>query len=401
MKILQINSVCGIRSTGRIATDIHQMLEDAGHESVIAYGQLEAKNCNRTIKIGNQNSLYLHGMKTRVFDRHGFGSKNATKEFLKEVDEYKPDLIHLHNIHGYYLHIEELFDYIKENSIPVVWTLHDCWSFTGHCAYFDFADCDKWKTKCYSCPQKHTYPASKFLDQSTKNYFDKKEIFNGVQNLSFVTPSKWLKGLLTESFLSSYDSYVINNGLDLNTFKPTDSDFREKHQVEDKFLMLMVSSEWTKRKGLEYLVELNKSLKDDEKIVLVGLTDELKASLPDSMIKITKTDNVGELAEIYSTADVLLNPTLEDNFPTTNLESLACGTPVITFNTGGSPEAVDLDTGVVIKQGDLTELRSAIDKIKDAGKNFYQEASRNRAVKLYNRDDRYQDYIDLYKKILK
>ncbi len=401
MKILQINSVCGIRSTGRIATDIHKMLIDAGHESVIAYGQLEAKNCERTIKIGDKSDLYFHGLKTRVLDRHGFGSKNATKAFLKEVDDYKPDLIHLHNIHGYYLNVEELFEYIKKNDIPVVWTLHDCWPFTGHCVYFDFANCQKWKTQCYSCPQKKTYPASFVLDQSTKNYSDKKEIFNGVKELSFVTPSQWLKDLLKESYLSSYDSHVINNGLDLNTFKPVESDFREKHGLQDKFVMLMVSSEWTKRKGLEYLVEFNKTLKDDEKIVLVGLTEELKTSLPDSFIKITKTDNIEELAEIYSTADVLLNPTLEDNFPTTNLESLACGTPIITFDTGGSVEAVGKDTGFVIKQGDLGELRQAVDKIKVTGRVFYKEKARKRAVERYNRDDRYQDYIDLYKKILR
>ncbi len=400
MKILQINSVCGIRSTGRIATDIHQMLEAAGHESVIAYGQLEAKNCDRTIKIGDQQDLYLHGIKTRIFDRHGFGSKKATQEFLKSVDDYKPDLIHLHNIHGYYLNVEELFAYIKKNEIPVVWTLHDCWSFTGHCVYFDFANCDRWKTQCYSCPQKNTYPASKFLDQSTKNYNDKKEIFNGVKDLSFVTPSKWLKDLLKDSYLSSYDSYVINNGLDLDTFKPVESDFRENHKLEDKFVMLMVSSEWTKRKGLEYVLELNENLKDDEKIVLVGLTDELKQSLPDSIIKITKTDNVQELAEIYSTADVLLNPTLEDNFPTTNLEALACGTPVITFNTGGSPEAVGINTGLVITQGSQTELRETINQIKDKGSAFYQQHCRNRAEEMYNRKERYQDYIDLYKRIL-
>lgn len=400
MKILQINSVCGIRSTGRIATDIHSLLKDAGHESVIAYGQLEPKNCDRTLKIGDQKDIYLHGIKSRVLDRHGFGSTKATKEFLKQVDEYKPDLIHLHNIHGYYLNVEELFAYIKKNAIPVVWTLHDCWSFTGHCVYFDFANCDKWKTQCFSCPQKKTYPASLVLDQSKKNYDEKKEIFNGVQDLSFVTPSIWLKDLLKDSYLSGYDSYVINNGLDLDTFKPTKSDFREKHEIGDKFMMLMVSSEWTKRKGLDYLLTLNETLKEDEKMVLVGLTDDLKEKLPDSIIKITKTDNIQELAEIYSTADVLLNPTLEDNFPTTNLESLACGTPVITFNTGGSPEAMDEKTGIVIEQGNLTQLREAVEEIKGNGKGFYEEKARARAVNLFNRHDRYQDYISLYEKIL-
>lgn len=400
MKVLQINSVCGIRSTGRIATDIHQLLTAKGHESVIAYGQLEPRNCDRTLKVGTQADINLHGVKSRVLDRHGFGSKKATEEFLKKVEEYGPDLIHLHNIHGYYLHVGLLFEFIKKKGIPVVWTLHDCWSFTGHCAYFDFAGCSKWQTECHSCPQKKSYPASLLLDQSRRNYQDKKEIFNGVKDLSFVTPSNWLKGLLSDSYLSSYDAYVINNGIDLDTFKPRKSEFRKKHQLEDSFVMLMVSSEWTNRKGLQYLVKFNETLKDNEKIVLVGLTEELKKSLPDSLVKITKTDNIEELAEIYAASDVLLNPTLEDNFPTTNLEALACGTPVITFDTGGSPEAIDEETGKVIPQGDLIALREAVEEIKHLGKEFYEEKARARALDRYHRQDRYQDYITLYEKIV-
>ena len=400
MKVLQINSVCGIRSTGRIATDIHQLLTDQGHESVIAYGQLDPKNCDRTIKVGNQKDINIHGVISRVFDRHGFGSKKATEDFLRRVEEYGPDLIHLHNIHGYYLHVGLLFDYIKNKKIPVVWTLHDCWSFTGHCAYFDFAGCSKWQSECHNCPQKKSYPASLFLDQSRRNYRDKKEIFNGVKDLSFVTPSYWLRGLLKESYLSSYDAYVINNGIDLDTFKPRKSSFRKKHQLDESFVMLMVSSEWTNRKGLQYLVRFNETLKSNEKIVLVGLTEELKKSLPDSMVKITKTDNIEELAEIYASCDVLINPTLEDNFPTTNLEALACGTPVITFNTGGSPEAVDEETGKVIPQGDLSALREAVEEIKHLGKGHYEEKARARALDRYHRQDRYQDYIALYEKIV-
>lgn len=401
MKVLQINSVCGIRSTGRIASDIHQLLVEKGHEGVIAYGQLEAKNCDRTIKIGSKKDLYVHGIMSRAFDRHGFGSKKATEEFLQEVESYQPDLIHLHNIHGYYLHVGLLFEYIKKRGIPVVWTLHDCWSFTGHCAYFDFVGCEKWKTGCHACPQKKSYPASLILDQSKRNYEDKKELFQGVRNLTFVTPSHWLQGLLKESYLGGYNSVVIPNGIDLSTFRPAESDFRRKHQLEGKFVMLMVSSEWTPRKGLKYLLEFQKSMKDDEKLVLVGLTEELKKELPDSIVKITRTDHVKELAEIYASCDVLLNPTLEDNFPTTNLEALACGTPVITFRTGGSPEAVDEQTGIVIDQGNLEELRDAVDLMREKGKAHYSGQARKRAEDLYAREDRYKDYIALYEGILR
>ncbi|GBF12468.1 glycosyltransferase [Tepidibacillus sp. HK-1] len=397
MKVLQINSVCGIGSTGRIVTDIHNILIEQGHESYIAYGRDLSKNCDTSIKIGSKIDNYSHVALTRIFDKHGFGSKKATQKFIEKVKELDPDIIHLHNIHGYYINIEVLFDYLKKADRPVVWTLHDCWSFTGHCAYFDYVGCDKWKTGCYDCPEKNSYPASVIIDNSKDNYIKKKELFTGIKNLTIVTPSKWLAGLVKQSYLREYPVEVINNGIDLDVFKPTQSDFRERFNLEDKFIILGVASTWDRRKGFGYFIELSKKIKNDEVIVLVGLSEKQRKYLPKNIIGITRTSNVKELAEIYTAADVFLNPTLEDNFPTTNLEALACGTPVITFDTGGSVECVDSKTGIVVKKDNLNMLRNEILNIKNGKKTFYNDVAINRAKSVYDKNKQYGEYLNLYK----
>lgn len=399
MRVLQINSVCGIGSTGRIATDIDKILKEQNHESYIAYGRNSAINSDNRIKIGNKLDNYLHVAKTRVLDMHGFGSINATKKFIEEIDILNPDIIHLHNIHGYYINIEILFNYLKKSNKPVVWTLHDCWAFTGHCSHFDYIGCDKWETECHNCPQKKSYPSSMIVDNSRNNYRIKKELFTGLNNLTIVTPSKWLANLVRKSFLKKHPVEVINNGIDLEVFKPTDSDFRSNHNIQDKFIILGVAIGWGKRKGYKYFIDLSKQLKRDEVIIMVGLTKKQKEELPNNIIGITRTNNIVELAEIYSTVDVFINPTLEDNFPTTNLESLACGTPVITFNTGGSIESVDKNTGFIVEKGKLEELYNAIKKTKCKGKDRYEKECIHRANTLYNKNNRFNDYLNLYKKV--
>jgi len=310
MKVLQINSVCGMGSTGRIATDIHNSLIDLGHESYIAYGRDLPKNCDDAIRIGTKFDNYINVAKTRLLDEHGFGSKKATKEFINKVKDINPDIIHLHNLHGYYTNIEVLFNYLKEANKPVVWTLHDCWSFTGHCTYFDYVGCDKWKTGCNSCPEKKAYPSSFIFDNSKNNYINKKEIFTRVKNLTIVTPSQWLANLVQESFLNEYPVKVINNGIDLNTFRPNAGDFRKIFNLNGKFIILGVASVWDRRKGLKYFVELADKLSEDEVIVLVGLTEKQIKKIPKNIIGITRTNNVEELVDIYSSADVFVNPTL-------------------------------------------------------------------------------------------
>ena len=353
MKILQINSTVNSGSTGRIAEDIGKTIISAGYESYIAFGRGNQKSNSKLIKIGNKLDFYGHLLRSLFTDRHGFGSKRATRKFLKQVDVIKPDAIGLHNIHGYYLNIEILFKYIKEKNIPVLWTFHDCWPFTGHCSFN--TNCDN----CKNCQRK--YPKSIFLNQSSKNYYDKKMIFNQVKKLQIITPSIWLKGLVNQSFFK-YPVHCINNGIDLNQFQHSENykKLKEKLKLKNKKIILGVASTWDKRKGLSDFIQLESLLDTNYKIILIGLTSKQIQNLPKNIMGVQRTESIAELANYYSMADVYINPTHKDNFPTTNIEALACGTPVITYDTGGSPEAIDNTTGKLVKKGDVQGLCNAI-----------------------------------------
>lgn len=362
MKVLMINVVCGIRSTGRICTDLATALEDQGHEVKIAYGRenVPEQFQKYAVRIGSDLDVKLHGVKARLFDGAGFGSKRATEKFIKWAKEYDPDVIHLHNIHGYYINVEVLFNYLKECGKKIIWTLHDCWAFTGHCVYFDYVGCDKWKTGCEHCPQKSEYPARIGPDMSRNNYVKKRELFTGISNMTLVTPSRWLADLLSESYMKEYPTRVIHNGVDTEVFKPTEGNVKERYNCQNKKIVLGVAAVWDKRKGLDYFVELSKMLDDSYQIILVGLSKEQIEKLPKNIIGIERTNNVEELAELYTAADVFVNPTLEDNYPTTNLEAIACGTPVVTFYTGGSPESAEM-YGVSVLKKDIDGLMTAIE----------------------------------------
>ena len=390
MKVLMINSVCGIKSTGRIATDLADMLTEKGHMVKIAYGREEIpeKYKEYAVRIGNEWDVRLHALEARLFDNAGFGSKKATLKFLEWVREFAPDIIHLHNLHGYYINVELLFKFLKEYKKPVIWTLHDCWAFTGHCAYFDLCKCYKWKTECHKCPQKKEYPASILLDNSRKNYRNKKKAFQGVDNMVIVTPSDWLADLVKESFLREYETRVINNGIDLTLFKPTEGEFREKYKLGNKIIVLGVASVWEVRKGLVDFIELRKLLDRRYEIVLVGVSEEDKNILPYGMLGITRTDSVRELAEIYTAADIFLNLTYEDNYPTVNLEAQACGTPVITYRTGGSVESVPEEQ--VANQGDLKSVVELIVKY---------EGKKTSVQSFYDKNVAFEEYIELYEEI--
>jgi glycosyltransferase involved in cell wall biosynthesis len=402
MRVLQINTVCGRGSTGRIVLDIHKTLLQMGYESYVAYGRPPAIDCLGAIKIGSKFDLYSHVLLTRFFDLHGFGSKRATKIFLKKIDEMDPDIIHLHNIHGYYMNIELLFDYLKQKNIPVVWTLHDCWAFTGHCTYFDYIGCERWKTGCHKCPQKKRYPASYFLDNSRKNYETKKRLFTGLKKMVIVTPSRWLANLVKESFLKEYPVEVIPNGIDTNVFKPTPSDFRKKYGLEGKFIILGVANVWEERKGLNYFLELSRMLRDDEVIVLVGLNKKQIKTLPNSIVGIPKTNSPVELAKIYSAADIFVNPTLEENYPTVNLEAQACGSYVITFDSGGCRETIlqEYVTGEVVERMiDLRSMRILIDRIREKIQSNLQARTIVDTEKLdFHRTS--EAYLSLYKRVI-
>lgn len=399
--LLQINSVVNSGSTGRIAEEIGQIAIAAGWESYIAYGRHARTSQSELIKIGSDWDIRMHGLQTRLFDKHGLASIAATREFVKQIKKIKPDIIHLHNIHGYYINIEILFRYLKDANIPVVWTFHDCWPMTGHCAYFTFVECEKWKTQCFSCPQKKDYPSSYFLDRSKQNYTKKRKLFTSVHDMTIVPVSNWLADIVKQSYLKDYPIRVINNGIDVNVFSPQSrNNVRIKYGLADKFILLGVATEWGRRKGLHDFIELSKTLKDDEIIVLVGLKEDQIKILPENIIGITRTESTQELAEFYSSADVVMNISYEETFGLTTVEGFACGTPGIVYNTTASPELVDDSTGLIVDPGDIKGLVKAITQIKEKGKQSYSEACVKRAHRLYRKEDRYREYIELYKELL-
>lgn len=412
MKIVQINTVVGTGSVGRIAAHLYEMSIANGIQASVGYGRGQAPEGMQAIKIGSKPDMYCHVARNFFLGESGFGSAHKTRAFLAKLDEIQPDLLHLHNIHGFYLQIEMLFSYIKSKKIPVVWTLHDCWPMTGHCAYFDYAKCEKWKTGCHQCEQQRSaYPYALFKDNSIQNYKRKKAAFTGVENLTVVTPSKWLCSKVKESFLQEYPVVIIPNGINTELFRPrTEEALLQKgykttrahtHTIE----ILGVANIWESRKGLDYFKVLAERLPENYHITLVGLSAQqirsfyTNADMKQKVTAVTRTESQEELAKLYAKADVYVNTTLEDNFPTTNLEALACGTPVITFATGGSPEAIEGDgcIGRVVPQGDAVVLSQAIQQMTEQIKPV--ESCVKRAGQ-YEAKICFQQYIDLYRSIL-
>lgn len=396
MKILLINSVLGYGSTGRIVKDLHDVLLSENHQPLVAFGRGQGIDGYHQYKIGNLIDQGHHLLSTRLFDDHGLKSKHATNKLIQEIKDFKPDLIHLHNIHGYYVNYPILMKSIKELQIPVVWTLHDCWSFTGHCAYFDFVGCERWKEGCFDCPQKNAYPESMGWDRSKRNYQLKKDLFNPIE-ATIVSPSQWLTNLVNQSFLN-HPAITIPNGIDLEIFKYSpDKTF---DLPDDKTIILGVASVWEPRKGLNFFEELIPVLPHDYHVVIVGVSEAQKASLthPNTTL-ISRTDNVQQLVELYSRADVLLNPTLEDNFPTVNLEAQACGLPIITFDTGGSPETITQETGLIVDK-DIKSILEGLQTLKQSHREDQRRACVNHA-KTFDKNKRYQQYIELYERVVK
>lgn len=393
MKVIEINTVLN-GCTGRIAYGIKRTLEKNGNECVIAYGRGNRAK-EGTYRISLSLDYTLHALMTRVFDTSGLHSKLVTKRFIEFLNEYDPDIIQIHNLHGYYINYPMLFEWLKARNQKTIWTLHDCWAFTGHCPYYSYIGCDKWKSGCYKCQQKHHHPSSYVFDRSKKNYIDKKNAFRGMKDMTIVTPSKWLADEVAQSFLNDYNIVVIPNGIQLECFHPTSNKFRKLNQLEKNIIILGVANLWAETKGLNYFIELAEQLPKEYKIVVVGLSKEQKANLPDNIIGINKTDDLDELVDIYSSADIFVNPTLEDNFPTTNLEALACGTPVVTFNTGGSPEAIDETCGLIVQ----ANIEALIEACKTLGKkNMVLVNQCVKKAKNYSEEISFGKYMQLYEK---
>jgi glycosyltransferase involved in cell wall biosynthesis len=399
MKIVQINSIVNSGSTGRIAEDIGTVAISRGYESFIAYGRGDRPSKSSLIKIGSTFDLYWHGLSSILFDNHGLASTYSTKKFIQKLKILNPDAIYLHNLHGYYLNYQVLFEHLVDLDIPIFWTLFDCWSFTGHCTYFDDIACNKWESQCHRCPKTKKYPSSYLMDNSKNNFLLKKNIFPSVRGLNLIVNSAWLKELVSRSFLANLPIYHIASGIDTAQFRPLEGiNLKNKLQLPDKKIILGVASVWDKRKGLDDFIQLSSILEGTAQIVLIGLTKKQLSILPGSIIGIERTESINELVEYYNCADVFINPTHQDNFPTTNLEALACGIPVITYNTGGSAEAVDDKSGLIVTKGDLIGLKMAVEKILSVGKSNYTAFCRQRAIANYRKEDRFNDYLDLLSK---
>lgn len=406
-KLFQIAIEANINSVGRIAEQIGLAAMERGWESYLTYSRSCLESQSNLIKIGSRLDIYRHVVMTRLFDRHCLHSTASTKELIQKIEEVDPDVIQLHHIHGYFIDMEVLFDYLSRAGKPVVWVFHDCWAFTGHCAHFDCGthECNRWQSECHDCPLKREYPASFFADRSRENFKLKKQLFNSVPNMTIVSVSEWMNSLVEKSFLNGNRLMCIPNGIDTQLFCPRDnrSDTCRKYGIDpDNRYVIGVASTWTLSKGFKDFIKLRTILPTGIQIVMVGLAPTQLKELPDGIIGLRKTDNVDDLASLYSGADVFVNPTHHDTFPTVNIEAQSCGTPVVTYNSGGAPEIVDHGkTGLVVECGNIKALADAIQHIIDMWKSdITAQSCRQRVETLYDRKKNFNQYIDLYDRLL-
>ncbi len=398
MRVAQVN-MTDRGSTGKIMLNIAALAREKGIEaktfSTITFKENKSsrENIPSHTCFGYYTENVLHTVLGKLTGYNGMFSYFGTKKLIRELKSLQPDIIHLHNLHQFCINLPLLFRYIKKNNIRVIWTLHDCWSFTGHCPYFDIEKCKKWKTGCEKCPRYQKYPQT-YVDKSKSLYKKKQKWFKGIEDMTLVTPSKWLAGLVSQSYLRDYPCKVINNGIDLSIYKPTESDFREKNNLRNKKIILGVSFAWGYPKGLDVFIELSRRLGEDYQIVLVGTNEFIDAELPDNIISIHRTKDQRQLAEIYSAADLVLNPTREDNYPTVNMEAIACGTPVLTFNTGGSPEMLSDNSGYVLKTESVDIAAKEIERI--CREKPYTEEACLKQAKNFDMNSKFEEYISLY-----
>lgn len=390
-------------STGNIMLNIAKTTRERGYEAWTVSKKtrmslLQKREDKFHHYLGTRTEHTLHRYFSWITDLQDYGSVFATYELIRKIKKINPDIIHLHDIVGWYVNIGILFKFLKKTGKPIVWTFHDCWAFTGRCVHFDYVGCENWKNGCGNCPQKGFMPRSWFFDLSTFNWKRRKRLFTAIDKMIIVTPSRWLKELTEKSFLSAYKSTVINNGINTEVFKQTEGKIYSSLKKQNKNIVLGVASTWTNKKGLNDFMKLAEELPSSYQIVLVGISQEEVNN--DRIIAYKRTTNQKELAEIYTAADVFANPTVEENFPTVNLESLACGTPIVTYRTGGSPESVDERTGIVVEKGNYQELKKAIMEVVVKGKEYYSKACIEKS-KNYDMNARFNDYVDLYEEILK
>lgn len=396
MKVLQINSF-GNLSTGQMAINIYRTLVDYGYKGMIAYARNTVESDIPKIKISSNIEIIIDGVFTRLTDRAGFFSKRATTNLIKEIELYQPDIIHLHNMHGYYLNIELLFTYLETSGTPVIWTLHDCWAITGHCCHFDAIGCNKWRSRCCSCPQKSSYPTSFLKDNSLNNYLKKQKLFTGLHNITIVTVSKWLEDIVNSSFMKKLPVISIYNGIDLKIFRPIDSRFKIERGISDKKIILGVASTWAPNKRMCDFIALSNLINDDYIIVMIGLNKKQISRLPPNIIGIERTKTINELVQIYSSADVFFNSSIEEAFGLPTVEAMACGTPAIVYNCTALPELVPDGCGAIVSPKNVSQVWQVIKNICE-NHHYSQNKLMQNAIN-FDRNIQFQKYIELYRHV--
>ncbi len=397
--ILQIDVALNVGSTGRIVHEIGDAILKEGWMSHAAFGRYSAPSTSTAHKIGTNADHAAHLLLTRLFDLHGKGSLGATKRLRALLADLKPDVVHLHQVHGYYLHLRELMQLLEEYGKPVLWTFHDAWQLTGHCCYFDRFDCQKWQTSCGSCPMTRYYPQSWGIDNSASNHREKKSTIGALSNLTVVPVSYWLGDMVKQSYLSQKQMEVIQNGVDLEQFFIEKADQATPADV-DKTTYLGVAGVWADHKGLSDFVQMSELLRDDEQIVLIGLAEKQLNGLPANIKALPAQGSISALRHWYNRATVFLNPSKSESFGLVTAEALACGTPAVVYNTTACPELVDDKTGRVAVKGDFTGMLYAARELAQLDSEAIQTECRKRAELHFDKQKQTGKYIQLYKQLI-
>ena len=394
MKILYINSVYGYGSTGKIIKKLKDEAEGKGFTASVIFGRTSAIGYKNSVT-EEEHTYYIHSeieqkadlLSSVLFDTHGLHSRRVTKEIIAKIKELSPDLIHLHNLHGFYVNYPMLFQFFREYGKPIVWTMHDCWAFTGYCSHFMYNECEEWKSGCKNCRFRNVYPYRVFSN-SAKNYVKKMHAFQN-QDMTIVTPSAWLKEEISQSFLKGYDCRVIYNDVNLDHFYYDPGRIRNEYGIENKRVYMACANVWTAQKGYADCLKLAENLNENEILVMVGLSERQMKKLTDKILGIAHC-NVDQLRNWYSVCDAFFNPTLEDTFPTVNLEAVACGAPIVTYNTGGSPEAAG-NHGIVVER---YAVEQALCELRKADRSTMEKSA-------VRKNSMAEEYFGLYSSLLK
>lgn len=399
MRIVQVNETCGTNSIGRTTLELARELEKKGHECLVAYSH-DNLGYQNAVRIGSDFDHKVHAVLSRITGLQGYFSYRATKQLLKRLDEFKPEVVHLGNLHSNYVNLKELLMYCSKKRIPVVVTLHDCWLFTGKCTYYIPAKCEKWKEKCGNCPLLHkdNVNPTLFFDRTTKCITDKKKWFDAIPKVSIVGVSEWVANEAKSSIFSKRNPIAIYNWIDLNIFRPRESEIRKQYGLEGKYVILCVAASISRIKGYDEIVTISKGMPENWRIVAIG---KETLPLPENIIHISHTNDAVQLAEFYTMADVCMNTTQYETFGMVTAEAICCGTPAVVYNNTATPELVDDGCGIIVNQADgVAGILKALKEIETNGKKYYTEACLNAARNRFGKDIGVNKYIELYESLV-